>query len=471
MFRNRLFRTSTFRYAMLYMAVFGLSVCGVLVFVYWSTVSVIDAQSDDTIEAEITGLAEQYRERSVVGLVEIIRQRSSGESGRRGVYLLTNPFLTPLAGNLAGWPEAAKGPPGWVDFHIKQAARPTLRPQIARARTFELDGGFHLLVGRDLTERREFRATITNALIWALLATLALGFGGGLLLSRYFLRRLDAINQGSRAILHGDLTQRMPVTGYADEFDRLAQNLNDMLDQIERLMEGMRGVADNIAHDLRSPISRLRSRLEVTLMSQSDPDEYRAALAKTIEETDGILDTFNALLAIALAESGVLRDRFERLDLGALVRDAAELYGAAAEERGLRLDVDAADDCLIDGDRNLLSQAITNLLDNAFNHTPANGAIALAVWRGTDGRPEFAISDTGPGIAAGERERVLERFVRLDDSRSTPGSGLGLSQVAATARLHYADLSLEDNAPGLRVRLRFPAIENEPETPKRLSLQ
>ncbi len=308
-------------------------------------------------------------------------------------------------------------------------------------------------------------------MIWALLATLALGLGGGLLLSRYFLRRLDAINQGSRAILRGDLTQRMPVTGYADEFDRLAQNLNDMLDQIDTLMKGMRGVADNIAHDLRSPISRLRSRLEVTLMSQSDPEEYRAALAKTIEEADGILDTFNALLAIALAESGVLRDRFERLDLGALVRDAAELYGAAADDRGLHLDVYAAEDCMIDGDRNLLSQAITNLLDNAFNHTPENGSIALSVRRDADGRLEFAISDTGPGIAPEERERVLERFVRLDDSRTTPGSGLGLSQVAATARLHYADLSLEDNAPGLRIRLRFPATEKRLELQKRIASQ
>ena len=471
MFRNRLFRTSTFRYAMLYMAVFGLSVCGVLVFVYWSTVSVIDAQSDATIEAEITGLAEQYRERSVVGLVEIIRERSSGQSGPPRRLPADRSVHDAARGQSHRLARRRQGHAALGRFSHQTGGAPTLRPQVARARTFELDGGFHLLVGRDLTERAEFRETITNALIWALLATLALGFGGGLLLSRNFLRRLDAINQGSRAILHGDLTQRMPVTGYADEFDRLAQNLNDMLDQIERLMEGMRGVADNIAHDLRSPISRLRSRLEVTLMSQSDPEEYRTALAKTIEETDGILDTFNALLAIALAESGVLRDRFERLDLCALVRDAGELYGARSGRAGIAPQVDASDDCLIDGDRNLLSQAISNLLDNAFNHTPENGAIKLAARRGADGRPEFSISDTGPGIAPDERERVLERFVRLDDSRSTPGSGLGLSQVAATARLHYADLSLEDNVPGLRVRLRFPAIEDGPEPQKLIPIQ
>ena len=446
---------------MLYMAVFGVSVCGVLVFVYWSTVSVIDAQSDATIEAEITGLAEQYRERSLVGLVEIIRERSSGDSGRRGVYLLTDAFMTPLAGNLTGWPEQARGEPGWVDFRIQQASEPDGRPQIARARTFDLDGGFHLLVGRDLTERAAFRHTIANALIWALLITLALGFGGGMILSRNFLRRLDAINESSHAILHGNLTQRMPVTGSGDEFDRLARNLNEMLDQIERLMEGMRGVADNIAHDLRSPISRLRSRLEVTLMAQSDRDEYRTALQKTIDEADAILDTFNALLAIALAESGALRDSFERLDLGTLVRDAAELYSAAAEEKGQRLETSIDGNFPVDGDRNLLSQALANLLDNALNHTPSGGHITLSVWESDDGRPELSVADTGPGIPPEERDKVLDRFTRLDTSRSTPGSGLGLSQVAATARLHDADLALEDNDPGLRVRLRFPATQQK----------
>lgn len=453
---NRLLRTSTFRYAIFYMAVFGLSVCGVLGFVYWSTVSVIDAQSDATIEAEITGLAEQYRERQLLGLVEIIRNRSSGESGRRGVYLLTGPLMTPLAGNLTAWPNAARGKPRWVDFHIQNKRAPLSREQIVRARTFDLDGGYHLLVGRDLTERAAFRTTITNALIWALVFTVALGIGGGLLLSRNFLRRLDLMNDGSQAILHGDLSQRMPVSGSADEFDRLAGNLNEMLDQIERLMDGMRGVADNIAHDLRSPISRLRSRLEVTLMSQPQPEDYRAALEETIKETDHILATFNALLAIALAESGALRDSFERLDLGGLARDAADLYRAAAEDRGQKLEVAIADNCQIDGNRNLLSQAITNLLDNALNHTPAGGTITLAVSRDTAGHAALVVADTGPGIPADARGRVLQRFTRLDSSRSTPGSGLGLSQVAATARLHDAALSLDDNSPGLRVQLLFP---------------
>ena len=455
---NRLLRTSTFRYAVLYMAVFGLSVCGVLAFVYWSTVSVIDEQSDATIEAEITGLAEQYRERKLLGLVEIIRNRSKGQSGRRGVYLLTDPFMTPLAGNLTAWPVAAQGEPRWIDFSIRSNESGAPRAQIARARTFELSGGYHLLVGRDLTERAAFRKTITNALIWALVITVALGIGGGLLLSRYFLQRLDQMNDGSQAILHGDLSQRMPVTGSGDEFDRLAGNLNEMLDQIERLMDGMRGVADNIAHDLRSPISRLRSRLEVTLISQSAPEDYRAALEQTIEEADHILATFNALLAIALAESGALRDSFERLDLGKLVLDVADLYRAAAEDKGQTLEVEADANCAIDGNRDLLSQAITNLLDNALNHTPKGGTITLAAARDSTGHPVLTVADTGPGIPPESRGRVLQRFVRLDCSRSTPGSGLGLSQAAATARLHHATLTLDDNNPGLRVILQFPKI-------------
>lgn len=453
---NRLLRTSTFRYAVLYMAVFGLSVCGVLAFVYWSTVSVIDSQSDATIEAEIAGLSEQYRSRGPFGLVEIIRNRSTDESRQRGLYLLTDPLLNPLAGNLTHWPPEARGKPGWIDFRIQPAKAPTAPAQIARARTFILKGGFHLLVGRDLTERAEFRETIKNALIWALVITVVLGVGGGLLLSRQFLHRLDAFNEGSRAILHGDLKQRMPISGSGDEYDRLAQNLNEMLDQIGRLMDSMRGVADDIAHDLRSPISRLRSRLELTLMDEPDTATYRATVEKTIEEIDAVLATFNALLAIALAESGALRENFERLDLAEIARDAGELYQAAAEELGQTLEIDIDGTPSVDGDRNLLSQAIANLLDNALKHTPSGGRIVLAS-RSSNGHPELIVSDTGPGIPPEARERVLERFTRLDSSRSTKGSGLGLSQVAATARLHDATFSLEDNNPGLRARISFPA--------------
>ncbi len=449
-----LLHTSTFRYAVIYMAVFALSVCGVLAFLYWNTVAVIDAQGDDTIEAEIIGLAEQYKARELAGLAEVIRTRSAGDSGRRNLYLLTTPFYAPLVGNLTQWPVEAQGEPRWIDFRFGQASHPGARPQIARARTFLLPGGYHLLVGRDLTERTAFRKSITETLVWALLLTVILGLGGGYLLSRNFLRRIDAIGDSSRAILHGDLSQRMPLAGTDDEFDRLADNLNEMLDQIERLMDGMRGVADNIAHDLRSPISRLRGRLEMTLRASPDPDRYREALEKTIEETDGILETFNSLLAIALAESGALKDGFETLDLGALARDAAELYDAAAEQRGQHLTTEIGEECLVRGDRNLLSQAISNLLDNALTHTPDNGAIVIAVAQSAEG-PELTVADNGPGIPEADRDRVLHRFARLDASRSTPGSGLGLSQVAATALLHEAALCLTDNEPGLRVSLRF----------------
>jgi len=453
---NRILRTSTFRYAVLYMAVFGASVCGLLAFVYWSTVSVIDSQSDATIVAEIAGLEEQYQVRGIFGLVEIIRNRSSDETRSRGLYLLTDPLLNPLAGNLTHWPVEARGDPRWIDFRIQSAKDESGPAQIARARTFRLQGGFHLLVGRDLTERALFRDTIRDALIWALVITVALGVGGGLLLSRYFLHRLDAFSEGSRAILHGDLKQRMPVSGSGDEYDRLAESLNEMLDQIGRLMDSMRGVADDIAHDLRSPISRLRSRLELTLMDEPDSERYRATLEKTIEEADAILATFNALLAIALAESGALRENFETLDLAGLTRDAAELYQAAAEDRGQTLDLNVEGAPVAMGDRNLLSQALANLLDNALKHTPAGGTIRLAVGVTADGRAEISVSDTGAGIPEQDRARVLERFARLDGSRTTSGSGLGLSQVAATARLHDAELRLEDNDPGLIARLIFP---------------
>lgn len=434
------------------MALFGLSVAGLLGFVYWSTAGVISHQVDETIQAEITGLAEHYRQRGLSGLKQIIRERSR-LPGERGIYLLANNRFRPVVGNLSEWPDVGRGEPSWIDFLI-EASGTANEPQVARARTFQLDGNYHLLVGRDTTERGQFRSLIIEALLGALGLTALLGVAGGLLMSRMLLHRIEAINRGSRAILDGDLSQRMPVTSSDDEFDHLAANLNAMLDQIERLMAGMRNVADNIAHDLRTPINRLRSRLEVTLLNERDATTYRQVLEETIEEADTILVTFNALLGIALAESGALRDRFEPVDLVTIARDAAEMYEPLADERNIELTTWLADSATVCGNRHLLVQAVTNLLDNAIKYVPQRGRVLLEVNL-VDGASEIVVADNGPGIPAEWREQSLERHVRLEASRQTPGSGLGLSLVSAVARLHGARLSLEDNAPGLRVRMRF----------------
>ncbi|HJO98017.1 MAG: HAMP domain-containing sensor histidine kinase [Rhodospirillales bacterium] len=445
---------STVRFALVYLALFGLSTSAVLGFVYTTSVGVIDSQTDHTIEAEITGLAEHYRQNGLIGLTEIVTRRSRGSPGRRNMYLVTDPRFAPVAGNLSRWPNEARDGPGWIDFLVETKGGTDARPQVARARIFFLADGFHLLVGRDTTERSAFRKRMTEALLGALALSVALGAAGGLLMGRHVLRRIDAINRTSRGILGGDLKRRVPIGGSGDEFDQLAHNLNAMLDRIAGLMSGMREVANGIAHDLRSPISRLRARLEVTLLGKADPEVYRHALQETIAETDTILETFNALLAISLAESRALRDEFAEIDLASLATDAVELYQPLAEEKGQRVSLEIEAGLVTLGNHSLLSQAVANLLDNAVKYTPAGGTVSIIVRPGIAG-PEIAVADDGPGIPSDFRQKALRRFTRLEASRQAPGSGLGLSLVAAVAELHDATLHLEDNGPGLRAVLRF----------------
>lgn len=460
----RLFRSSTFRYAIAYMALFCVSVSGVLAFVYYTTEQVIVRQTDETIQAEILGLTEHYHDQGLVGLLEIIRQRSTGASGKRGLYLLTDRDYRPLAGNLQHWPQAknVRGGAAWVDFLVQSEKDDPSNPQVARARIFELPGGFHLLIGRDLTERAQFQAVMAEALFGALGVAIFLGLAGGMLMSRDLLRRLDAINRSIRAIIRGDMRERMPVTGSDDEFDQLSKNLNLMLDRIHELMQGIRQVTDNIAHDLRSPINRIRSRLEMTLLERPDTAAYREAMQETIEETDSVLATFNALLDIALAESGASREQFQAVDLGQIAKDARDLYEPLAEDKGLEFDSEIADGLEIRGNRHLVFQALSNLLDNAVKYTPSGGRIGLYGRRGEDG-PVLEVADSGPGIPKESRDKVLARFARLDESRATPGSGLGLSLAAAVARLHDANLRLEDNRPGLRVIVDFGVAQADSE--------
>jgi signal transduction histidine kinase len=333
------------------------------------------------------------------------------------------------------------------------------------------------LVGRNLRDARLFRLRITNTMGWAALITLGLGVVGGLLMTRNMLRKVDAVNRTSTHIIHGDLTQRVPVSGTGDEFDQLAQNLNAMLDQIERLMAGMRQVTDNIAHDLRTPLSRLRARLEVTLLEKPDEARYADVLSETIAEADRLLGTFNALLSIAEAEAGSRRDSFEAIDLSEIARDVAELYEPVAEESGLGFEIQIPDRIMVRGDRHLLSQAIANLLDNALKYT-AEGKVALSV-ASRGGKAHIEVSDTGPGVPADRRNAVFDRFVRLEGSRSTPGNGLGLSLVRAVTTLHEGAIWLEDGvpgaeSPGLKVIVELPlaaggaALEADRDLPRLL---
>ncbi len=453
--RPNLFRTIAFRLTLLYVVLFTASVAAILGFIYWSTVEVIDRQTTATIEAEIKGLAEQYKERGLAGLVEVIRERA--EKGGDSVYLFADPALAPLAGNLAAWPPRETAASEWVSLDLlRRDDSGVVRHQV-RARTFQLAGGYRLLVGRDMHEKAKFRTIVVETLTWSLAGTLALGLLGGVFLSRRILARVDGVAQTTRQIMQGDLSRRIPERGSGDEFDRLAESLNAMFEQIERLMSGMRLATDSLAHDLRGPLTRLRGRIELALLQPPNSARDREALMDVLSQAEASLAMFDSLLRIAAAEAGVAATELKPLDVAALARDAVELYEPVAEDKGLRIGVATADVPLINAQRELLSQAVANVLDNAVKHTPSGGRIEVRV--SADG-PEVVLTivDTGPGVPEADRERVLERFVRLEECRRDPGAGLGLSLVAAVVKLHGATLRLVDNTPGLRVELRFPAL-------------
>ena len=452
--RNAL-RTTTFRLALAYLAIFVASSATLLGFIYWATSGAIDRESEQIIEAEVTGLREQYSQWGIVGLVRVIEERSKGDRADEMRYLVAGPRFERISGNLNGWPVELRDRRGLVEFPlaIRQGERVEQRPTMAIA--YDLPNGFRLLVGRDMKERSEFRERVLGAIAWSLALTLAMGLAGGYWVSRHLMRRVDAINRTSGEIRAGDLRQRVHVTGKGDEFDQLALSLNAMLDQIERLMSGMRQVTANIAHDMRTPLNRLRARLEVTLIEKPDEARYREAIQETIDEADHIIATFNAMLSIAEAEAGSKTEGLVDTELAPLVEQVAELYEPLAEEKGLTLVMEHSGAAVARADRHLLSQAIANLLDNAIKYTPPGGGVQVHIGGGPQGA-EIVVADTGPGIPLESREEVLERFVRLEQSRSTPGNGLGLSLVQAVARMHGATLSLDDNAPGLRVTLRFP---------------
>lgn len=458
----RLIHTNAFRLAALYMALFAASVLALLAFIYFSTADFVERQTEETVSAEITGFAEQYRDHGLTGLIESIDARASNERGGATIYLLTDPRLNRVAGNITAWPQTTQIRPGWVRFSVQVERKGQNVTYDAVASIFVLSGDYRLLVGRDLRDAAAFRRRVERTFFWAALLTLALGLGGGLFMTRNMLRRVEAVNKTSASIIQGDFSERVPLTGSGDEFDQLAANLNAMLDQIERLMIGMRQVTDNIAHDLRTPLSRLRARLEVTLLERPDAGRYADALNATIAEADQLLGTFNALLSIAETESGARRETMSVLDLSAIARSVAELYEPVAEEKGLTFRIEIPPSIPVRGDRHLLSQAIANLLDNALKYTAA-GQVSMRLRRVIDSAHgdfiRVEIADSGPGVPPDHREHVFDRFFRLESSRSTPGNGLGLSLVRAVAKLHGGEVHLEDNNPGLRAVLLLPTSE------------
>lgn len=456
------------RYLLLYSVLFAVLVAAVLVLVYLVTVEQHERAADGAVDVEASRLRGAIEGRSETQMAAVITQSANEHGGRTTIYLLATERRDYVAGNLRAWPGEVREPSGAAgaatglqEFPLAGEPPPdTGRPGTgtaarARGRAITLPSGHRLLVARNVTEVRELRSLVVVWLLAALGITVLVGVGGGVALARSLSARLDVLGRNSRAILAGDLHRRMPVSPRGDEFDALAGSLNAMLDRIEELMEGMRQVSESIAHDMRSPLSRLRSRIEVALMQPPDPGAYRDVLDQTVRDLDGVLAMFSALLTIALAESGAPRERFVAVDLRALAAEAVETYEPAAEQRGLRLTLDAGAPVTVRGEPHLLAQALANLLDNAVKYVPAPGSVVVRL-RAEAGHATLDVADDGPGVPDAFRARAFERFSRVEQSRTTPGSGLGLSLVRAVARLHGGDVSLPGAGPGLTVRLELP---------------
>ena len=442
---------ATSRVVAAHLLLVALSTALVLGFVWFSTVGQIEAEVRERVTAELGALAGEYQARGLIGLAGAIRARRG--ASRDTVYLLADSGGERIAGNLGDWPPTVQPGSGWVEISLYRTDRAAASPILAAS--IVLPGGERLLVGHDKGARAAFDRTLWQALLWALAVMLVLALVTGWLLSRLVLRRITDIARTAREIRAGDLARRVPERGSGDEFDRLAAELNHMLARIESLVTDLRMVTDSLAHDLRSPLTRLRSRLEEAASNAGNP-EAQAAIARAMAEGDSVLAICTALLDIARADAGVGREQFETLDLAALARDAAELYGPAAEEARLALDLDAPAPVPIAGHRQFLFQALGNLMENALAHAPPGSRVTIEATA-ANGSARLAVADSGPGIPADARAMVAERFTRLDASRSGGGAGLGLALVQAVARLHGGTLRLDDNAPGLRAELRLPA--------------
>jgi signal transduction histidine kinase len=457
---GKLLRTTAFQLTLVYLVIFIVFAASLLGYFALNTRRLITEQITTTVDTEISGLRDQYTQGGIRRLVIVVdlRSRRPGSS----LYLVTTATGEGLAGNVGSLEPGVLDHPGWLETNYRRLEAPEGTDHRALVQVVQLPGGFRLLVGRDLEERERLFGIIANAGQWSLALVIVLGLAGGFFVSRRVLNRIEAMTETAQTIMAGDLAGRLPVAGTGDELDRLAEHLNAMLERIEALMGGLKEVSDNIAHDLKTPLTRLRNRCEQALRGAAGVDDYRAALESTIAESDDLIRTFDALLMIARAESGHARDNMTEFDAAEIARDVGELYEPLADEKGIALTVDAPAAAPVRGNRELVSQALANLIDNAIKYAGPNGQVngapaEIVVKAGNDGeRISISVADRGPGIAEADRGRVVERFVRLEQSRSEPGSGLGLSLAAAVARLHGGELRLEDNHPGLRSTIALP---------------
>src|SRR6202048_2984164 len=455
---GKLIRTTAFRLTLVYLFLFALFAASLLGYFAWNTRRLITEQIATTVNAETGELSDIFGRRGLRGLVGNIENRALRPGAN--LSLVTTPNGQGIAGNVGSLAPGVMATTGWSETAYRRLDEQDAADHRALVHVTELDGGFRLLIGRDLEERRRLFGIVAKAAQWSILIVIVLGLGGGIFVARRVLRRIDAMTGTTQRIMAGDLSGRLPVGRSGDELDRLAENLNAMLERIEALMMGLKEVSDNIAHDLKTPLTRLRNRAEEALAKSASEAEYRTALERTIEESDGLIRTFNALLMIARAESGQARDNMDDFDAADVASGIYELYEPLAEEGGMTLHVKAVSTPL-HGNRELISQALANLVENAIKYgkpvSPAQlqGAVVsmdakqiLIEVRREGDQVLLSVTDHGPGIPAADRKHAVERFVRLEASRTQPGSGLGLSLASAVATLHGGELRLGGAHPG-----------------------
>jgi len=461
---GKLFRTTAFRLTLAYLLLFAFFAAALLGYFAWNTNRLINDQITTTVNAEMSELSELYQRRGLRGIVFAIENRALRPGAN--LYLITTPAGQSVAGNVSSLAPGAMASTGWSETPYRRLDDPDSSNHRALVKVEQLSSGFRLLIGHDLEERRRLFDIVGDAAKWSVVIVVVLGLGGGIFVSRRVLRKIDAITGTTQRIMAGDLSGRLPVGRSGDELDRLAENLNTMLERIEALMSGLKEVSDNIAHDLKTPLTRLRNRAEEALARAGNEAEYRAALESTIEESDGLIRTFNALLMIARAESGQARDNMTVFDAAEVAAGIHELYEPLAEDADLTLKVETSV-APLHGNRELISQALANLVENAIKYGKPetdDGAVTpeiLIEARREGDQVLLSVADHGPGIPEADRKHATERFVRLEASRTLPGSGLGLSLASAVATLHGGGLRLDDNNPGLRVTLVLPAATGE----------
>lgn len=451
--RLNLFRSAGVRFAATYAVLLAVSASALALFLWWSTAGLLDRQTEAAIQSDALGLSERWDDSGLTGLITTIADRLAGNVDDDAIYLLTDPTYARIAGNLDRWPSTVRENGQFYELPVTRAGMRSL----TRVEAFVLPGGFHLLIGRDIVVRAQLRQLLSDALLWALVIVGAMATVGAIVVRSLFRRTLANVSETATAIAAGDFAQRVRLSGRGDEFDQLAEVINDMLDRIARLMEGVRQVSNAIAHDLRTPIARARTRLEDATLHAVTAAELQSAIERAIADLDGIVDVFQALLRIAEIEAGSRRAAFARVDLVAPLASVEELYEAVAEERGVTLSANLPEHLPAFGDAALIQQAVANLVDNAVKFSPEGGTASLSARLLPVGL-EIEVTDHGPGIPQDERAKATQRFYRGETARHTPGSGLGLAMVQAVAQLHGGTLRLEDADPGLRAVLVLPRV-------------